>query len=91
MVADTFGADDEAVANNLDLTPDDGVVVGGEATKVLELAILGDLGEGGTVSLTDGNEVSALVRPTPGTTSLANSITELLVRLEVVHVDVLAL
>ena len=91
MVADTFGADDEAVTNNLDLTPDDGVVVGRKATKVLKLAVLGDLGEGGTVSLTDGNKVSALVRPTPGTTSLTNSITELLVRLEIVHVDVLAL
>lgn len=36
-------------------------------------------------------EVTALVRPTPRATSLANGITELLVRLEVVQIDVLAL
>jgi hypothetical protein len=55
MVTNTFGADNEAVTNNLDLTPDDGVVVGRKTTKVLELAVLGDLGKGGTVSLTNGN------------------------------------
>jgi hypothetical protein len=91
MVADTLGADDEAVTNNLDLTPDDGVVVRRQATKVLKLTVLGDLREGGTVSLTDGNEVTALVRPTPRTTALANSVTEFGVRLEVVQVNVLAL
>jgi hypothetical protein len=45
MVADTLGADDEAVTNNLDLTPDDGVVVRRQATKVLKLTVLGDLRE----------------------------------------------
>jgi hypothetical protein len=57
MVTDTFGADDEAVTNNLDLTPDDGVVVGRKTSKVLQLAVLGNFGERSTVSLTDGNLV----------------------------------
>jgi hypothetical protein len=55
MMADTFRADDEAVANNLDLTPDDGVVVGRKASEVLELAVLGNFGERSTVGLTNGN------------------------------------
>ena len=57
MVTDTFGTDNEAVTNNLDLTPDDGVVVGRKTSKVLQLAVLGNFGERSTVSLTDGNLV----------------------------------
>ena len=36
-------------------------------------------------------EVTALVRPTPRATSITNGIAELLMRLEVVQVDILAL
>ena len=55
MVTNTLGSDNEAVTNNLDLTPDDGVIVGRKTANVLKLAVLGELGEGSTVSLTDGN------------------------------------
>jgi hypothetical protein len=55
MVANTFRSDNEAVANDLYFTPDDGVVVGWKTTEVLQFTLLRDLREGGTVGLTDGN------------------------------------
>jgi hypothetical protein len=55
MVANTLRADNEAVADDLDFAPDDRVVVGWKTTQVLKLALLCNLGERGTVGLTDGN------------------------------------
>jgi hypothetical protein len=55
VVTNTLGTNNEAVTNDLDLTPDNGVVVGGKASKVLQLTVLGDFGERSTVSLTDGD------------------------------------
>jgi hypothetical protein len=55
MVANTFGSNNEAVANDLDFTPDDGVVVGWKTTEVLQFTLLRNLRERGTVGLTDGN------------------------------------
>jgi hypothetical protein len=55
VVTNTLGTNNEAVTNDLDLTPNNGVVVGGKASKVLQLTVLGDFGERSTVSLTDGD------------------------------------
>jgi hypothetical protein len=57
-----------------------------EATHVFELTLLGDLSEGCTVGLTDGDELPALMSPSPATASFAHCITKLGVCLEVVHV-----
>lgn len=83
-VTDSFGSDDESVLEDLHLTPDDRVILSRKTAKVLKLTILGDLREGSTVGLTNGDEFTALVGPTPGTRTFTNSITELGVRLEVV-------
>jgi hypothetical protein len=64
-VTNTLGSDEECVANLLDLTPDDRVVVGWQAAKVLELTILGDFRERSAIGLTNSNELTALVNPTP--------------------------
>ena len=58
-------SDNEGVLEDLHFTPDYRVILGGEAAKVLELAIFGDLGEGCTISLADRNEFAALVAPAP--------------------------
>lgn len=55
VVTNTLGTNNEAVTNDLDLTPNNGVVVGGKASKVLQLTVLGNFGERSTVSLTDSN------------------------------------
>jgi hypothetical protein len=89
-VTDTLRANDEGILQDLHLAPDDGVILGRQTTKVLELTLLGDLGERSTVSLTDSNKFAALVGPSPGTGTFTDSVTELGVRLEVVHVNVLA-
>lgn len=87
-VAGTFRSDDQSVSDLLDLAPDDGVIVGGQTTEVFELTLLGDLSEGSTVGLANGNKFSAtlLVCPTPAATALADGITKLGVSLEVVEV-----
>lgn len=90
-VAGALRSDDEGVLQDLHLAPDDGVVLGRKTTKVLELTIPSDLRERGTVGLTDGDEFTALVGPSPGARSVTDSITKLGVRLEVVQVYVLAL
>jgi hypothetical protein len=64
-VTDTLGANDKGVFEDLHLAPDDGVVLGGKATKVLELTLLGDLGESSTISLTNGDELAVFVGPSP--------------------------
>jgi hypothetical protein len=85
-VTDSLTADDQSVSDLLDLTPDDAVVAGGETSEVFELAVLGDLSEGCTVGLTDGDELTALVSPSPAAGSFTNSVAKLGVGLEVVHV-----
>jgi hypothetical protein len=85
-VADTLRSDDESVLQDLHLAPDDRIVLGGEPAKVLEFTFLGDLRKRGTVGLTNGNELAALVGPSPGAGTFTNGITELSMGLEVVHV-----
>lgn len=84
----TLRSDDQGIADLLDLAPDDTVVAGGQAAEVFELTLLGDLCEGCTVCLANGNKLSAslLVSPTPAARALTDSITELCVSLEVVHI-----
>ena len=55
VMSNTFRPNNERVAEDFDLTPDDRVILGGKTTKVLELALLGNLREGSTVGLADGN------------------------------------
>jgi hypothetical protein len=55
MVANTLRANNQAVANDLDLAPDDGVIVRRKTTDVFQLTLLGKLRERSTVGLTDGN------------------------------------
>jgi hypothetical protein len=55
VVADTLTSDNKVVAKNLDLAPDNRVVLSRETTKVLEFTLLGNLGERSTVGLADGN------------------------------------
>jgi len=87
-VANTLRSDDQSVSDLLDLAPDDTVVAGGQTSEVFELTLLGHFGEGGTIGLTNGNELpaSGLVSPAPAAGAFTNSITELGVGLEVVEV-----
>ena len=64
-VTGTLGTNDKSVLEDLHLAPDDRVVLGGKATKVLELTIFGHLGESSTVGLTNGDELTVLVSPSP--------------------------
>lgn len=83
-MANTFRSDNEGVTDLLNLAPDDGIVVGRQTAEVLKLAIFCNLGERGTVCLTNGDEFTALVSPTPRTGAFADSITKLLMCLEIV-------
>jgi hypothetical protein len=85
-VADTLRSDDESVLQDLHFAPDDRIVLGGEPTKVLKFTLLGDLRKRGTVGLTNGNELAVLVGPSPRAGTFTNGITELSMRLEIVHV-----
>ena len=87
-VASTLRSDDQSVSDLLDLAPDDTVIAGGQTSKVFELTLLGHFCEGGTVGLTNGNELpaSGLVSPAPAAGAFTNSVTELGVGLEVVEV-----
>lgn len=66
-MADTLRANDESILEDLHLAPDDRVVLCGKTSEILELTLLGDLGECSTVGLANGNELTALVRPSPRT------------------------
>ena len=92
-VVDGFGADKDVALVALDFSPERGRGRGvlRETAEIDELALLGDLGKGGAVFLSDGDELTALGRsPAPGTGALAGTGTELGVRLEVVQVEVVA-
>ena len=65
-VADGFGSDDDVILVAADLTPLGRRRVLRKTAEVDELALLGDLCEGGSVVLADGDEFTAIVRcPAP--------------------------
>ena len=84
----TLGTDKEVVTQGLHLVPDDRRCLSRKATKVLELTLLGDLRKSSTIGLTNSNELTSLVRPTPRTRSLRDwrRVAKLLVRLEVIQI-----
>ena len=90
LLTHSLGSDDQVIFDNLDFAPNDRIVIGRQTAKVLELTVLGNLTERGSIRLTDGDKVTTLVRPAPRATALTHAIAKLLVRLEVVQVDVLA-
>lgn len=71
VVADTLGSDNKRVSEDFDLTPDDRVILGGKTTKVLELSLLGNLGERGTVGLADGNLCDSQYNGLDGSSSMS--------------------
>ena len=65
-VTDSFGSDDDVVLVAADLAPLRRRRVLRKTTEVDELTLLGDLCEGGSVVLADGDEFAAIVRcPAP--------------------------
>lgn len=88
---DAFAANNQIVAIDLDFSPDDRASLGGQPSKIHQLSLARDLSKGGAISLSNGDKLAAAVRPAPRARSLAAITAKLLVRLEVVHVDVLAL
>jgi len=60
-VADGLRSDDDIVLVSADLTPLGRLRVLGQTAEVDELTLLGDLGEGGSVVLADGDEFTAVV------------------------------
>jgi hypothetical protein len=60
-MADGFGSDDDIVLVSADLTPLGRLRVLRKTTEVDESTLLGDLGKGGSVVLTDGDEFTAVV------------------------------
>lgn len=90
--AGRLGADEDVVLVGPDLAPGRGAAVGGQAAEVPELALLGDLDEGGALVLAEGDELAAVARgPAGGRGARAGGIAEVRVREEVVEVDVGAL
>lgn len=65
--------------------------MGRQASEIDKLPLTRNLSEGGAVGLPDCNEIATVVAPSPRTGALTVVATELLVCLEVVHVDILAL
>jgi hypothetical protein len=66
-VAGGLAADDHVVLEPADLPPDAVDRVCGEAAEILQLAVLGDFGEGGAVHLADSDELPAVCGgPAPG-------------------------
>lgn len=90
-VSNSLTANDQVIAVGLDLSPDDWVSLRGQTSQIHQFTLLSDFSESSTVGLTDGNEITPFVAPTPRSRALTAIASELLVRLEVVHVDVLAL
>lgn len=76
-VADGLRSDDDIVLVSADLTPLGRLRVLGQTAEVDELTLLGDLGEGGSVVLADGDEFTAVVGcPAPGGGASASGAAE---------------
>jgi hypothetical protein len=81
--------DDQAAGENTDLSPVAAQAIGGQVAEVDELALAGDLSEGGTVVLAEGDDLSAVLGgPTPrGRTASVGTAAEGRVGKEVVQVN----
>lgn len=92
-VLDGLGANDEEVIDDTDLTPVGAkTAILGETSDVAKLALAGDLGKGGTVVLTDGDELTAVGRgPAPRRGASSAPAAQVGVGEEVVQVNVVAL
>lgn len=88
-VLDSFGADDDQVADGPDLSPPraDGVVLG-KSAEVDKLALRGDLGEGCSVVLSYGNKLTPVLGcPSPRGGPKALGASEVCMGEEMVQVD----
>lgn len=86
-----LGSNVGVVTDDLDITPDDilGDLVG-QAAEVRKVAVLENLNESSTVSLTDKSELAAARRPTPDVVAFASVAAHILVTQETLEVNVAA-
>jgi hypothetical protein len=76
-VTDCLGSNDDIVLVRTDLSPLGRNRVLRETSKVDKLTLLGDLGKSSSIVLTDGDELTTVIRgPSPGRRTSASSATE---------------